>query len=178
MLHIHPTALQGALSRPGTGGAGRTMLGLSGRDYAGFGMRTSENTTLLRGWVNRADRLDPTPHLSFVAQVLFAELPLQVPLLALDDPTLDHHKRDRQKKDGPQRVREAGDARVDHRHGKIAGVAGVTKGPLLRYALDRLVGVGGRVAWRMACSNRPRSSTPRRAAAIRGRAPSCVGGSA
>jgi hypothetical protein len=62
--------------------------------------------------VNRGGRLDPAPHLRFVAQVLFAELPLQIPLLALDDPTLDHQQRDRQKKDGPQRVREAGDARA------------------------------------------------------------------
>src|SRR5918997_3666662 len=145
MLHIHPTALQGALSRPGTGGAGRTMLGLSGRDYAGFGMRTSENTTLLRGWVNKADRLDPTPHLFFVAQVLFAELPLQVPLLAFDDATLDHQQRYRQKKDGPQRVRKASDARVDQRHGEVTGVACVTKGAFRGYALDWLVGVGRRV---------------------------------
>jgi hypothetical protein len=41
---------------------------------------------LLRGWVNKGDRLDPAPHSCFVAQVLFAELPLQVALLAFDDP--------------------------------------------------------------------------------------------
>ena len=40
---------------------------------------------LLGTRVNRGDRLDPTPHLFFVAQVLFAELPLQVALLTLDD---------------------------------------------------------------------------------------------
>ena len=68
---------------------------------------------LLRCWVNKGDRLDPAPHSCFVAQILFAELPLQVALLAFDDPTLDHQQRYRQKKDGPQRVRQAGDAHVD-----------------------------------------------------------------
>src|SRR5215217_9186707 len=100
--------------------------------------------TLLRGWVNRDDHLDPTPHLCFVAQVLFAELPLQVALLALDDPTLDYQQRYRQKKDGPQRVREASGASVDQRHGEVTGVASVTKGAFRGYVLDRLVGVGRR----------------------------------
>src|SRR5215208_1730507 len=100
---------------------------------------------LLRCWVNKGDRLDPAPHSCFVAQVLFAELPLQVALLAFDDPTLDYQQRYRQKKDGPQRVRQAGDARVDQRHGQVTGVAGVTKGAFRGYALDRLVGTGRRV---------------------------------
>jgi hypothetical protein len=101
--------------------------------------------SLLRCWVNKGDRLDPAPHSCFVAQVLFAELPLQVALLLLDDPTLDHQQRYRQKKGGPQRVRQAGDARLDQRHGQVTGVAGVTKGSFRGYALDRLVGTGRRV---------------------------------
>jgi hypothetical protein len=44
----------------------------------------------------RFHRLDPTPHSSFVVQVLFTELALQIALLALDDPTLDHEQRNRQ----------------------------------------------------------------------------------
>jgi hypothetical protein len=55
-------------------------------------------------------RLDPTPHLCFVAQVLFTKLALQIALLTLDNATLDYEQRNRQKKDSPQRVREASDA--------------------------------------------------------------------
>jgi hypothetical protein len=46
-------------------------------------------TLLLHTQVNRGDRLDPTPDLCFVAQVLFAELALQIALLALDHAALD-----------------------------------------------------------------------------------------
>src|SRR5215208_7052360 len=52
--------------------------------------------TLPRTPLNKAikkDRLDPTPHSSFVAQVLFTELALQVPLLTLDHTTLDYQQR-------------------------------------------------------------------------------------
>src|SRR4051794_7727968 len=100
----------------------------------------------LRGLVNNEEgRLDPTPHSFFVAQVLFAELPFQVALLAFDDPTLDYQQHYRQKTDGPQRVRQAGYAGVDQRHGQVTGVAGVTERSLPGYALDRLVGAGRRV---------------------------------
>src|SRR5215218_9188326 len=107
-----------------------------------YGLR---RMVLLRGWVNRGDRSDPTPYSCFVAHVLCAELPLQIALLALDDAAPDHHQCDRQKKDGPQRVREASDPRVDHRHRKVTGVATVTKGASRGYVLGRLVGTGGRV---------------------------------
>src|SRR5215218_4651841 len=122
---------------------GRVLRGPSDTCSASFARHRRARlprTSLLRGSVNRGNRLDPTPHSCFVAQVLFAELPLQIPLLALDDATLDHQQRNRQKKDGPQRVGEASDARVDHRHGEVTGVAGVTKGSFRGYALDRLVG--------------------------------------
>src|SRR3712207_5239407 len=61
----------------------------AGRRRVARGVDELRRTILLRGSVNRGNCLDPTPHLCFVAQVLFAELPLQVPLLTLDDATLD-----------------------------------------------------------------------------------------
>jgi hypothetical protein len=53
IVHIHPLALQGALSGPAAGGCRDGGRGLSGRDYAGFGMRTSENSSHPRTQVNR-----------------------------------------------------------------------------------------------------------------------------
>src|SRR5215207_3531355 len=104
-------------------------------------MQTSENSTSTRLGEKRSNRLDPTPHSCFVAQVLFTELALQIALLSLDDATLDHQQRDRKNNDGPQRVREAGHARIHHRHRKISGVASVTKRSLRGNVRDRLVGV-------------------------------------
>src|SRR5215208_3530638 len=104
-------------------------------------MQTSENSTSTRLGEKRSNRLDPTPHSCFIAQALFTELALQIALLSLDDATLDHQQRNRQKNDGPQRVREAGDARIHHRHRKISRVAGVTKRSLRGNVRNRLVGV-------------------------------------
>jgi hypothetical protein len=49
---------------------------------------------------SRSRDSDPTPHLRLVAQVLFAELALQVVLLALDDAAPYREQRDRQQQDG------------------------------------------------------------------------------
>src|SRR5215208_145333 len=84
-------------------------------------------------------------HPCLVAQVLFTELALQIALLSLNDTTLDHQQRNRQKYDGPQRVPEGGDVRIHHRHRKITGIAGITKRPLRGYVRDRLVGASRRI---------------------------------
>src|SRR5918993_5203817 len=104
-------------------------------------MQTSENSPSTRLGERRSNRLDPTPHSCFIAQVLFTELALQIALLSLDDATLDHQQHNRQKNDGPQRVCEAGDARIHHRHRNISGVARVTKRPFCGNVRDWLVGV-------------------------------------
>src|SRR5215216_3771342 len=86
-------------------------------------------------------RLDPTPHSRFVAQVLFTELALQIAFLTLDDAALNHLQRDRQKKDSPQRVRQARDACIDHRHRAISGVASILERTLCNHVWHRLIGV-------------------------------------
>src|SRR5215217_5946288 len=70
----------------------------------GYGLR---RMVLLRGWVNRGDRSDPTPYSCFVAHVLCTELPLQIALLALDHAAPDHAQRDRKQREGPRRPRRA-----------------------------------------------------------------------
>src|SRR4028118_2230831 len=69
-----------------------------------------------------AHRSDPTPHPSLVAQVLVAELALQVALLAFYDATVNQVQDDREQQRSREHVRPGAYTEVDQGHPHVERV--------------------------------------------------------